>query len=185
MARNLPLVGYAGCLEITIGNATRADIRALTALRTAVAQELTHQHGGGPWSALPSRATVTRQLRASNMLVARNGTEIVGTVRLIRANPLLLDASAFTPVGVALYLIGLAVAPRHRSQGVGRALVDACKAIACAWPAQALWLDAYEHPAGAGGFYVRCGFRKVGLTLFKDAPQAHHLSFYEWRTTTP
>lgn len=169
-------------MDITIAKATRADARALTALRTAVAQGLTQQHGVGPWSAFPSRATVTRTLRASNVLVARRGQEIVGTVRLIRANPLLLDTRAFTPVGVAIYLIGLAVDSRCRGQGIGRELVDACKGIACSWPAQALWLDAYEHPAGAGGFYEKCGFRKVGATVFKDEPQPHDLSFYEWST---
>jgi predicted N-acetyltransferase YhbS len=168
-------------LDISIVTATRADARALTALRTAVAQGLTLEHGGGPWSAFPSRATVVRQLRASNVLVARHGQEVVGTVRLIRANPLLLDASAFTPADVAIYLIGLAVATQCRGQGVGRQLVEACKGIVRAWSAQALWLDSYEHPAGAGPFYEKCGFRKVGATAFKETPQPHYLGFYEWR----
>ena len=112
------------------------------------------------------------------MLVARREGEIVGTVRLIRANPVLLDVSAFTPVDVAMYLIGLVVASPSRGQGVGRALVQACKDIARAWPAQALWLDTYENAAGAGFFYLKCGFRKVGPTVFRDAP----LGFYEWHT---
>lgn len=178
MARNVSPTAYAHALDLTIANATRADARALTSLRVGVAQRLTLDHGGGPWSACPSRAMVIRQMRASHMLVARRGAEIVGTVRLIRANPLLLDAQAFTPVGVALYLIGLAVAPLVRGQGIGRELVETCKEVARSWPAQALWLDCYDTVAGAGPFYEKCGFRQVGPVVFKDAP----LRFYEWRT---
>lgn len=110
------------------------------------------------------------------MLVARQGADIVGTVRLIQANPVLFDASAFTPVSVALYLIGLAVAPQARSQGVGGELVEECKSIARAWPAQALWLDTYDHAAGAGRFYEERGFRNVGRTVLRDAP----VRYYEW-----
>ena len=67
----------------------------------------------------------------------------------------------------------------QRETGIeGRALVQACKDIARAWPAQALWLDTYENAAGAGFFYLKCGFRKVGPTVFRDAP----LGFYEWHT---
>jgi GNAT superfamily N-acetyltransferase len=166
---------------MTIGNAMRADAAALTALRVTVTSDMARRFGAGPWSACPSKAVVVRQLRASQVLVARQSAEVVGTVRLIRANPHLLDASAFTPVGVALYLIGLAVAPDRRGQGIGGALVEACKALARAWPAQALWLDTYEHAAGAGRFYEKRGFRKVGPTVFKDAP----MSFYEWSTVEP
>jgi ribosomal protein S18 acetylase RimI-like enzyme len=82
-------------------------------------------------------------------------------------------------VDVAVYVIGLAVAPDCRGQGVGRELIEACKSAARRWPAQALWLDTYDHAAGAGLFYEKCGFRKVGRTVFKDAP----LSFYEWHAT--
>jgi len=36
-----------------------------------------------------------------------------------------------------------------------------------AWPADAVLLDAYDHPAGAGAFYTRCGFRHVGQTTYR------------------
>jgi GNAT superfamily N-acetyltransferase len=165
-------------VKTSIAVATKRDVKELWALRTAVAERLTLQHGAGPWSVMPSRSIVVRQLRASTVLVARHDEQVVGTVRLIKANPMLLDASPFTPVGVALYLIGLAVAPQLRGRGVGGELVEVCKAIALSWPAQALWLDTYESAAGAGRFYEKCGFRKVGPTVFKDAP----LGFYEWST---
>ena len=163
-------------MNLVIVSATKKDVQELTALRISVAQRLTREHGEGPWSACPSRATVLRQLRASTVLVARLQEKLVGTVRLIEANPALLDASRFTPVRTALYVIGLAVAVDCRGQGVGRELMEVCKATARSWPAQALWLDTYEHAAGAGRFYEKCGFRKVGVSALLDG----QLGYYEW-----
>ena len=37
-------------------------------------------------------------------------------------------------------------------------------------PADAIWLDAYEAPAGAGGFYAACGYREVGRVIFRSVP---------------
>ena len=162
--------------DTSISIATKSDARALAALRSAVAQGMTQRFGKGHWSACPSKAEVVRQLRASHVLVARQGAEIIGTVRLVRVLPGVIDSSAFTPVEKALYVLGLAVAPECRGQGIGRQLMDAAKDTARSWGAQALWLDAYEHEAGAGPFYVKCGFRKVGGTKNGEVP----LCFYEW-----
>jgi hypothetical protein len=38
------------------------------------------------------------------------------------------------------------------------------------WPADAVRLDAYQGPAGAGGFYERCGFREVGRAAYRGTP---------------
>jgi GNAT superfamily N-acetyltransferase len=54
--------------------------------------------------------------------------------------------------------------------------MDAAKDTARSWHAQALWLDAYEHRAGAGRFYEKCGFSKVGRTKYREVP----LIYYEW-----
>ena len=153
-----------------------SEARALAALRSAVARGMTQQYGEGHWSACPSKAEVVRQLRASNVLVARRGAELIGTVRLVRALPWAIDSSAFTPVAKPWYVLGLAVSPEWRGQGVGRQLMDAAKETARSRGAQALWLDAYEHQAGAGPFYMKCGFRKVGRTAFREVP----LIYFEW-----
>lgn len=138
---------------------------------------MTERHGSGPWSALPSKAVVVRQIRASHALIARCGGEVVGTVRLAWANPAGFDAvSFFTPASAALYVLGLAVAPEHWGEGIGRQLVEASKQVARDWPAQALWLDTYDHAAGAGEFYQRCGFREVGASPLNHLP----LLYYEW-----
>lgn len=163
-------------MNVEIGVATASDAGALAALRTAVAQRMTQQFGEGGWSATPSEPEVVKQVRASRVLVARQGGEIVGTVRLTRALPWAIDASAFTNVETALYVLGLAVAPHSRGQGIGRALMEAVKEATRTWPADALWLDAYEHAAGAGPFYLECGFRPVGRTKHREMP----LIYYEW-----
>jgi GNAT superfamily N-acetyltransferase len=167
--------------QISISVATMKDARALVALRTSVAEDMTRKFGEGHWSARPTRADVVRQLRASQVLVARAGEELVGTVRLVRVLPGVVDSSAFTPVEKSCYVLGLAVAPERRQAGIGRQLMDAAKQMARSRGVQALWLDAYQHEAGAGPFYIKCGFRRVGRTEFRDTP----LEYFEWLATGP
>jgi GNAT superfamily N-acetyltransferase len=145
-------------------------------LRTAVAQDMTGKFGPGHWSAIPTRADVQRQIRASHILVARRDARIVGTVRLTTTRPWAIDSISFTPVASALYVLGLAVAPEARGQNVGRDLMEAAKEAARSRHADALWLDAYDHRAGVGSFYLKCGFNKVGRTQYREVP----LIYFEW-----
>jgi GNAT superfamily N-acetyltransferase len=162
--------------EALISVAKRSDARALADLRSAVARDMTRQFGEGHWSPCPSKAEVVRQMRASHVLVARGDDQIIGTVRLTRALPWAIDSSSFTPVTTALYVLGLAVAPDWRGMGIGQCLLGAAKDTARSWNAQALWLDAYEHRAGAGPFYMKCGFKMVGRTQYREVP----LIYFEW-----
>lgn len=172
----LPAFQYSAPVTVLITRALPRDARSLAELRGAVARGMTQAHGQGHWSTCPSKAEVTRQLRASQVLVARQDGRIVGTVRLATANPLAFDSGSFTAVSTALYVLGLAVAPENRQQGIGRRLMDAAKDVARSRQAQALWLDAYDSEVGAGPFYERCGFRRVGPSAFKEAL----LVYYEW-----
>jgi predicted N-acetyltransferase YhbS len=167
---------YSAPVSLQITRALPSDARAIANLRGMVARDMTLQYGQGHWSPCPSKAEVTRQLRASHVLVARQQGHIVGTVRLATANPLAFDSGAFTSVETAIYVLGLAVAPACRKQGIGRELMEAAKDVARTRPAQALWLDAYDSDVGAGPFYSRCGFRRVGPTTFKEVA----LVYYEW-----
>jgi GNAT superfamily N-acetyltransferase len=152
------------------------DTPGLAALRGAVARDMTQRYGQGDWSASPTEDEVQQQTGKSHVLVARRDADIIGTVRLARALPWAIDTTSFTPVTTALYVLGLSVAPDVRGQGVGRQLMEAAKEAAKSRPAQALWLDAYDHPAGAGAFYMKCGFRQVGRTSYRKMP----LVYYEW-----
>ena len=81
----------------------------------------------------------------------------------------------FVRVRRPLYLIGLVVEPGLQHQGIGRILVEEAKAVARAWPAEAIRLDAYDAEAGAGAFYAKCGFRQVARVTYKNTP----LLYYE------
>ena len=163
-------------MKTAITVATQRDTRPLVALRTGVARGMTQKFGEGHWSSCPSRAEVLRQVRASHVLVARRELQIIGTVRLTTAKPWAIDSSSFTPVTSAFYVLGLAVAPDAQGQNVGRDLMEAAKETARSRSIEALWLDAYDHVAGAGAFYQACGFRKVGRTQYREVP----LVYYEW-----
>jgi hypothetical protein len=53
------------------------------------------------------------------------------------------------------------------------ALLDATK-VAREWPADAIRLDAYDAPAGAGAFYARCGFSERGRVVYKGNPLVYY-----------
>lgn len=147
--------------------ATAADAAALASMRTRVAQDLTAKHGHGHWSYVVSEKSVRRDIGVSRVLIAKKGRTIVGTLRLVPKKPWAIDPAHFTAVRRPLYLVDMAVEPRLQRQGVGRRLIDEAIAAARLWPADAVRLDAYEGPAGAGGFYATCGFREVGRATYR------------------
>ncbi len=111
-------------------------------LRAAVADQLTREYGRGHWSSCPTEQGVLRGLRTSRVLVARAGTNIVGTVRLATKKPWAIDLAYFRAVPKvtpkALYLHDMAVAPDLQGRGIGRCLVKEAIAAARAWPSEAL-----------------------------------------------
>ena len=64
---------------------------------------------------------------------------------------------------------------RFQGQGIGRRCLEQAKSVASAVEAEAIRLDAYEGPAGAGGFYAKCGFRERGRVSYR----ATRLIYYE------
>jgi GNAT superfamily N-acetyltransferase len=53
---------------------------------------------------------------------------------------------------------------------VGRRCLEQTLRIARDRAADAIRLDAYDAPAGAGEFYRKCGFREVGRTSYRGSP---------------
>ena len=160
----------------TLRLATADDVHALSALRTAVADELTRQHGKGHWSAPVSERGAALALRYATVLLLLDGATLVGTLRLANKKPWAIDKSYFTDVARAIYLTDMAVDPSRQRQGIGRRLVEEANAMAREWPADAIRLDAYDAPAGAGPFYAKCGFREVARVTYRTVP----LVYYEW-----
>jgi hypothetical protein len=67
------------------------DALAVAALHTAVAEELVHGYGRGAWSAKTSQNGVVFAMRTSRIFVAREGSEIVATLRLASKKPWAID----------------------------------------------------------------------------------------------
>jgi predicted N-acetyltransferase YhbS len=150
--------------------ATAADAAAIAAVRIAAADRLTRDFGEGHWSAHTNEAAVLRDLKASRVLVARDGRRIVGTLTLQTKRPWAIDAAYFTPCKKALYLINMAVTPARQRTGVGRGLLQEAVVVARAFPADAIRLDAYDADAGAGEFYRKCGFASAGGKSYRGVP---------------
>ncbi len=150
--------------------ATAADAAAIAALRNATADHLTARHGLGPWSGHCTARGVLAGMRDARILVTTDGALVAATLRLATRKPWAIDATRLTPVARRLYLTHMAVAPERQRRGVGRALLAAAGRAAREWGAQSIALDAFDHPAGAGGFYHRCGFRECGRATYRGAP---------------
>ena len=150
--------------------ATEKDASSIAALRAATASHLTRTFGQGHWSHIVTARAVSRDLKTSCVLVARRGASIVATLTLATRKPWAIDPAYFTTVPKALYLQAMAVAPELQRQGIGRDLVREAMVVAGVWPSQAIRLDAYDAPAGAGGFYAKCGFREVGRVTYRNVP---------------
>ena len=151
------------------------DAAALAALHTAVAEQLTAAHGQGPWSSKTTAAGVLFALRNMEVLVARDGAEIIATLRLATKKPWAIDTAYFTPSVRPLYLLSMAVTPDRQRQGIGTRCLEEVQTIAKKWPADSIRLDAYDATAGAGPFYARGGYTEMGRVVYKNAP----LIYYE------
>ena len=159
--------------EAITSEATSEDVPAIAALRTAVAEHLTKQHGHGHWSSAVTERSVAAGMLHARVLVARRGAEIVGTLRLVVKKPWAIDPAYFTFVERPLHLTDMAVHPDVQRRGLGRLLVDAAVRTARAWPRDALRLDAYDGPVGAGPFYAKCGFEERGRVIYRGVPHVY------------
>ena len=114
-------------------------------------------------------------MRNSNVFVVRRGKKIIGVLDLGVKKPWAIDKSYFTPCVRALYLTGMAVTPELQRNGIGRAPCSkAAQEIARQWPADAIRLDAYDAPAGAGSFYAKCGMTARGRVIYRNAPLVYY-----------
>lgn len=111
-----------------------------------------------------------RDIKASTVLIAREGDTVIGTLTLQTKKPWAIDMAYFTPVRKALYLVNMAVAPGRQRGGVGQALLDEALVVARAVPVDAIRLDAYDAPAGAGEFYQKCGYTSRQGKVYRGVP---------------
>jgi GNAT superfamily N-acetyltransferase len=159
------------CLE----PALPGDAAELARLRTAVADRLTSDFGSGHWSSAVSENAQAGAIRQGGVFVARRRGSIVATLRLATKKPWAIDPAFFTKVLRPLYLTDMAVAPDVQRRSIGRQSMEEATRLAREWPADAIRLDAYDAPAGAGPFYEKCGLRETGRVVYRQNP----LIYYE------
>jgi GNAT superfamily N-acetyltransferase len=160
-------------MRIKSENATAEDVSDIVTLRAAVAGRLSAQYGQGPWSDRSTEKGVRFDLRNSMVFVVRQRGKLIATWRLTAKKPWAIDRNHFTAVRRPLYLLSMAVIPDLQRQGIGRQCVEEIRRIGRRWPADAIRLDAYDAPAGAGHFYEKCGFKDVGRATFRGCPLAY------------
>jgi GNAT superfamily N-acetyltransferase len=149
--------------------ASRQHADEIARLRTAAGAALAKVHGPGRWAGLSTDAGVMRDIRASQVLIAIDRGRIIGTLVLQQKKPWAIDTACFTAVNRPVYLINMAVSPRRWRRGVGRALLTEAERMAtCVY--DAIRLDAYKGPAGAGPFYRRCGYKAKGGKMYRGVP---------------
>ena len=160
--------------ELRFRDAKLDDVSVIAGLHNAAAGALTARFGAGHWSSLVTERSAELAQHHARVRVGRSGKRILTVVRLATKKPWAIDTSYFTPVKRPLYLTGLAVSVAHQGQGLGRlAMEDACD-IARAWPADAIRLDAYDSPAGAGEFYLKFGFEERGRVVYRGDPLVYY-----------
>jgi GNAT superfamily N-acetyltransferase len=160
---------------IRINIAAPCDASAVATLRNATTADLTTRHGPGHWSTTVSPESVARGIATSHVIVALLNEQIIGTTRLVKKKPWAIDPTFFSPSNKPIHLVDMAVHPAHQRIGVGRLVLEAARATAAELGADAIRLDAYDAPAGAGPFYERCGYTPRGGKSYRGVP----LRYYE------
>lgn len=161
-------------VQLKFRDATLDDVPAIAGLQNAAAGALTARFGVGHWSSLVTERHAALAQRHARVRVGRSGKRVLTVVRLATKKPWAIDVTYFTPVKRPLYLTGLAVSVAHHGQGFGRlAIEDAC-AVARSWPADAIRLDAYDAAAGAGAFYLKCGFKELARVVYRGDPLVYY-----------
>jgi GNAT superfamily N-acetyltransferase len=161
-------------VRLSFRDATAKDAPEIAGLQNAGAGALTARYGEGHWSSLVTERGAVLSQKHARVRVGRVGRRIVTVLRLATKKPWAIDVAYFTPAKKPLYLTGMAVSVAHQGQGLGRLALDDAIAVARAWPADAIRLDAYDADAGAGGFYANCGFRERGRVIYKGNPLVYY-----------
>jgi GNAT superfamily N-acetyltransferase len=91
-------------------------------------------------------------------------------LRLTTKKPWAIDPAYFTAVARPVYLVDMAVAPEHQRTHVGRRMLERTQVLVSEWPRDAIRLDAYDHAAGAGEFYAKCGYADRGRVVYRGTP---------------
>jgi len=161
-------------MRVTLEEATPEDAAAIAQLRNGVAERLTREYGKGHWSFASTESGIVSGMKRSRVYVAWHRGRLIATLTLQTKKPWAIDRSYFPGVKTPLYLLSMAVDVESQRKGIGRQCVEQAQRIAKTWPADAIVLDAYNTAAGAGEFYVKCGFEEVGRATYRGTPLIYY-----------
>ena len=164
-------------MRIQLQLANDDDAPGLVRLREAVNARLMKEFGPGFWCRALSERGALSTVRQAQVYVARHRGEIMATLALTTRRPWAINLSYFEPRERPFYLTNMAVHPEFQRQGVGCEALQEARRIALAGGADAIRLDAYNVPAGAGPFYAKCGYTEIARTEYRGAP----LIYYEMK----
>ncbi len=158
-------------MNFSFAQASVDEAAAIAAIKNGAAGELNTLYGKGHWSYQCTESGVRHAMTGnSKIFIAKHQNVIAGTLRLATKKPWAIDINYFTSVPQPLYLTDMAVLPALQHKGMGRYMLEALKPYAVQWPAQAIRLDAYDHAAGAGEFYSKCGYIECGRVRYTNNP---------------
>jgi GNAT superfamily N-acetyltransferase len=102
--------------------------------------------------------------------VARQRGRVLATLTLATRKPWAIDLDYFAEHDRPFYLTNMAVHPDFQRQGLGSEAIAEARRIALESGGDAIRLDSYDAPAGAGPFYAKCGFMEVCRAVYRTAP---------------
>jgi ribosomal protein S18 acetylase RimI-like enzyme len=164
-----PSTGSTVALHVIVREARRGELAAAGDIRAAAYLADGFVSPGSEYLA------TLRALGTSNdgtVLVAEQDGEILGTV-MLQPWP---DAGEIARPGEA-EIRALAVAPRHRGKGVGRALLQAVVSRAAAAGVRRLVLCTLPAMRTAHHLYEQAGFRRLPERDWEPAPGARLLAY--------
>jgi GNAT superfamily N-acetyltransferase len=159
---------------LTFSDAHDTDLAALQAMHAEAAAALTARFGEGRWSRDGFGKRIDAIPGRNRVRVGWLDGMIVSSLRLQTKKPWAIDTAYFSPARKPLYLTAMVVSVPHQERGIGRSALEDARTIALEWGADAIRLDAYDAPAGAGEFYNRCGFQPRGRVVYRGNPLTYH-----------
>jgi GNAT superfamily N-acetyltransferase len=150
--------------------ATPDDVAELVVLRTRVSEDLAARFGAGYWAGRATEKGALFQMKFASVYLARSRGRVIASLALQKRKPWSIDVKHFHVAKKPAYLTSMAVEPAQQRKGLGRACVDEARRIAKKEGFDAIRLDAFDCAAGAGGFYLKCGFAEVARVVYKGVP---------------
>jgi GNAT superfamily N-acetyltransferase len=146
--------------DVKLRPAQADDVSRVRAIITAAASDLTARFGEGHWSHVRAAETLRKYVEQGTLYLIERDAALVGTLRLTdRKIPFYRGEWFANPKAETGYLLDMAIDPAHQRRGIGRQAMTLAEDHARVRRLQAIRLDAYSGPAGAGGFYRKCGYR--------------------------